>query len=615
MKKAFTIILALAAACLGLHAQRPYPSPYAGMSTSLAALYTAADITDVPTSYSKPVVGISMQQGHNYTNLKLAYAHGIELAGGIPYLIPVTDNTDELRQIVSHLDALILTGGEDIDPQYYGEKPDSLCGRPDQERDIFDLTLFKLAKDRAMPILGICRGLQLVNVAMGGTLYQDIPSQHPSDTKHMVGGGQTVIAHSISLQPGSEIASILGTSSVQVNSRHHQGIKTLGTELTATAWAPDSIIEAIEDPYCPILAVQFHPEDFAEARDGQISKIFSYITSKAATYRKAKDIHSRVLSVDTHCDAPLWIKNGYTLGKRGDNQVNLPKMYEGMLDGQFLAAFLSQGPRDEAGLQKAVADCNDLIQTIYDEVARYPEYCGLAMSEADLVRLKAEGKKAFFIGIENGYAIGKDLKNIERYKRLGVKYMTLCHSYDNDICHSSTHTEDSIHGLTPFGRKVVKEMNRVGMIVDISHTSMATFWDAIKLSKQPIIASHSGAKACTFHDRNLTDDQLRALAANGGVVQVCIFAPYVNTDRSKASILDVVRHIDHCVKVAGIDHVGIGSDFDGGGGVLGCAGVNDLLNLTCHLLELGYTEDQLQKIWGGNFFRVMNQVESAGKVK
>ncbi len=612
MKRTFVATVALCLACTLTHAQRR-STPYSDLSKPLATLYTEIDSTAVPSAYSKPVIGISMQQGNNYTNLKLAYAHSVELAGGVPYLIPVTTNTDELRQIISNIDALVLTGGEDIDAKYYGVADDTLSGRHDAERDVFDLTLMKLAKDRAMPVLGICRGLQLVNVAMGGTLYQDLPTQHPSDRRHMVGGGQTAIAHSVSIVQGSTVASVLGQSTMQVNSRHHQAIKDLAPELTVTAWSPDSIPEAVEDPYRPIMAVQFHPEDFANAGDPQMLKLFAYITNKAATYRKAKEIHSRILSVDTHCDAPLWMRNGYTLGRRMNNQVNIPKMEEGMLDAQFLAAFLSQKERDDASLQKAVENCNNLIQTIYDDVARYPDYCGIAITEDDLIRLKAEGKKAFFIGIENGYAIGKDIKNIERYKKMGVNYITLCHSYDNDICHSSTHTEDSIHGLTAFGRKVVKEMNRVGMMVDLSHASEATFWDVIKISKQPVIASHSGAKACTFHDRNLTDDQLRALAANGGVVQVCIFSSYVNKDRTKASIIDVVNHIDHCVKVAGIDHVGIGSDFDGGGGVIGCAGANDLLNLTCRLLELGYDEGQLRKIWGANFFRVMNQVRSAYK--
>ena len=169
-------------------------------------------------------------------------------------------------------------------------------------------------------------------------------------------------------------------------------------------------------------------------------------------------------------------------------------------------------------------------------------------------------------------------------------------------------TKDASKGLTAYGRKVVKEMNKLDMMIDISHASEATFWDVIKYSKDPIFASHSSVMALCNHDRNLTDDQLRALAKNGGVIQICIYGGYLNNDEKVASVDDVVKHIDHAVKVAGIDHVGIGSDFDGGGGVLGCKGDNDLINITVKLIEKGYSEEDIRKIWGGNFFRVMNQV-------
>lgn len=194
---------------------------------------------------------------------------------------------------------------------------------------------------------------------------------------------------------------------------------------------------------------------------------------------------------------------------------------------------------------------------------------------------------------------------------MGVNYITLCHSYDNDICHSSTHTEDATQGLTQFGREVVKEMNRLGIMIDISHASEGTFWDVIKYSAQPIIASHSSSKALCDHDRNLTDEQLRALAKNGGVAQLCLLDAYINKKPKAASICDAVKHLDHMIKVAGIDHVGIGTDFDGGGGLQGCNGDNDLINLTIKMIEKGYTEEDLRKIWGGNLLRVMKQVQEA----
>ena len=283
-------------------------------------------------------------------------------------------------------------------------------------------------------------------------------------------------------------------------------------------------------------------------------------------------------------------------------------MEEGYLDSQFLAAFIAQKERDEVSSQKAVEKCTKMIERIYQDAEKYKDYCGIVLTEEDARRLKAEGKKAFFIGIENGYAIGKDIKNVKKYKDMGVQYMTLSHSYDNDICNSSSNTADASKGLTAFGRKVVKEMNKVGMMIDVSHVSEGTFWDVLKLSKDPVFASHSSVRALCDHDRNLTDEQLRALAKNGGVVQICIYGGYLTKDEKSASVDDVVRHIDHAVKVAGIDHVGIGSDFDGGGGVLGCNGDNDLINITVKLIEKGYSEEDIRKIWGGNFFRVMNQV-------
>jgi len=380
--------------------------------------------------------------------------------------------------------------------------------------------------------------------------------------------------------------------------------------LKVVGWANDSVPEMIEAyPSRQIIGTQFHPEIFTANGDALMGKLFKFLIDKAETFQKAKDIHARILSVDTHTDTPLWFTRGaFSVGWRKSNQVSIQKMEEGKLDAQFLAAFLAQKERDEVSSQKAVERCTALIESIYKDVEKYKDYCGIALTEEDARRLKAEGKKAFFIGIENGYGIGKDIKNVKKYKDMGVQYMTLCHSYDNDICSSSTHTEDATKGLTAFGRKVVKEMNKLGMMIDISHASESTFWDVIKYSKDPIFASHSSVKALCNSDRNLTDDQLRALAKNGGVIQICIYGGYLNENEKAASVDDVIRHIDHAVKVAGIDHVGIGSDFDGGGGVLGCKGDNDMINITVKLIEKGYSEEDIRKIWGGNFFRVMNEV-------
>ena len=608
MKRRYLLLALLAMGTLGsVQAQRKRVSPYA---PKLEQLYTQADDAQRPAVGEKPLIGISLGYSDKKNSVNNTYINSILKNGGVPYLIPVTDDVEVLRQIVAQLDGIVFTGGEDFAPAYYGKEEHEKLGEVNVTRDTYDLTLLKLATDRNIPTLGICRGLQLINVGMGGTLYQDLPAEKPSDINHRQEEEGTVPTHSVSVVEGSVMHNIFGKQEIQVNTFHHQAIDKLAPGLKIVGWSNDSVPELIEAyPHRQILGTQFHPEIFTAAGDALMGKLFKFLVNKADTFKMAKDIHTRILSVDTHTDTPLWFTRGnFSVGMRKSNQVSIQKMEEGKLDAQFLAAFLAQKELDEASSQKAVEKCHKMIEGIYADVAKYKDECGIALTEEDARRLKAEDKKAFFIGIENGYAIGKDIKNVKKYKDMGVQYMTLSHSYDNDICNSSSNTADASKGLTAFGRKVVKEMNKVGMMIDVSHVSEGTFWDVIKLSKDPIFASHSSVRALCDHDRNLTDEQLRALAKNGGVIQICIYGGYLNKDAKTASVDDVVRHIDHAVKVAGIDHVGIGSDFDGGGGVLGCAGDNDMINITVKLIEKGYSEEDLRKIWGGNFFRVMNQV-------
>ena len=608
MKRRYLLLALLAMGTLGsMQAQRKRVSPYA---PKLEQLYIQTDDALHPAVGNKPLIGVSLGYNPTKNSVNNTYINSILMNGGVPYLIPVTDNVEVLRQIVAQLDGIVFTGGEDFEPAYFGEENHEKLGEVNVTRDTYDLTLFKLATDRNIPTLGICRGLQLINVAMGGTLYQDLPAEKPSDINHRQEEAGTVPTHSVSVVDGSVMHQILGEKEIQVNTFHHQAIEKLAPRLKIVGWSNDSVPELIEAyPHRHILGTQFHPEIFTAAGDALMGKLFKFLVNKADTFKMAKDIHARILSVDTHTDTPLWFTRGnFSVGMRKSNQVSIQKMEEGKLDAQFLAAFLAQKERDEVSSQKAVEKCHKMIEGIYADVAKYKDNCGIALTEEDALRLKAEGKKAFFIGIENGYAIGKDIKNVKKYKDMGVQYMTLSHSYDNDICNSSSNTADASKGLTPFGRKVVKEMNKVGMMIDVSHVSEGTFWDVMKLSKDPVFASHSSVRALCDHDRNLTDDQLRALAKNGGVIQICIYGGYLNENEKEASVDDVVRHIDHAVKVAGIDHVGIGSDFDGGGGVLGCKGDNDMINITVKLIEKGYSEEDIRKIWGGNFFRVMNQV-------
>ncbi|MDR1408102.1 MAG: gamma-glutamyl-gamma-aminobutyrate hydrolase family protein [Tannerella sp.] len=585
--------------------------------TELDRFKAKVDSCEVDMRVGRPLIGLSVGSNETSSALKTTYINAILKAGGAPVLIPVTTDGAVLRDIVAGLDGLVMTGGEDVNPQWYGENPHQQLGAVDPVRDEYDLKLVKFAADRNVPILGICRGEQLINVAFGGTLYQDIPSQRDGRTliKHVQKMPGEYASHKASVVDRSQLAAIIGAGEHGVNTFHHQAVKDVAPGFRPVAFSPDSVVEAIEAwPEYPILAVQWHPEAMVAGGDTTMLKLFRFLTDKANTFRHAKAIHGRILSVDTHTDTPFWFgRPGYSFADRERNRVNLPKMEEGKLDGVFLAAYIGQGERDDASLQKAVARVTEIIENIYREVETHGDLCAVARTADDFARIKKEGKKTVFIGIENGYGIGKDITNLAKYRAMGVLYMTLCHSYDNDICDTSTRTLKEWNGLSPFGEEVVREMNRLGMMVDLSHAGESTFWDVLKLTTVPVICSHSSARALCDHDRNLTDEQLRALAQNGGVAQVCLLDMYIHEARNKASIVHAVEHIDHMVKVAGIDHVGIGSDFDGGGGILGCQADNDLIQITVKLLEKGYSEEDLARIWGGNFLRVMTAVQAAGE--
>ena len=344
------------------------------------------------------------------------------------------------------------------------------------------------------------------------------------------------------------------------------------------------------------------PEGFSSIED---------LVKKARLFHKAKVLMGEILSIDTHCDLPEIFSAGASVGRRSTTQCSVPKMTEGHLDSQVLISFLWQGPTDGNSLNKAAEKNFRQIEEIKADIAKYPLICGLASNPEEAIDLKKQGKKSFFIGIENGYGIGNDLGNIKKARDLGVIYITLCHFRDNHICNtSSKHGGNPSNGLTEFGKKVVEEMNRQGLMIDLSHPSPGTFWDCIKYSKAPIICSHSGAKAIYGHDRGLDDRQLKALAENGGVIQVYSVPEFLTRNQYSSSIDDMMAHFNHCVEVAGPEHVGIGSDFDGGGGVLGCNGDNDLINLTVKMLEHGYSPSQIEGFWGGNFMRVMKEVQS-----
>lgn len=377
--------------------------------------------------------------------------------------------------------------------------------------------------------------------------------------------------------------------------------------------------------------------------------------------RKAARIHERVLTIDTHVDTPLRIVGeGVDLGQRSDsrqggNKLDFIRMAEGGLDVAWFAVYVGQGERAPKGNNRARARVMDLIQSVYQSVEKYPDLAALAFAEKDAYQIRKAGKRAIYLGIENGYAIGNDLSNIQSFYNLGVRYITLCHVKNNDICDSSNDSTEH-NGLSQFGRLVVAEMNRIGMIVDVAHISDKAFYDVLELSTAPIMASHSCTRAIRKHERNLDDAMLRALVDNGGVIQMNILSYYVNNipqdperdalktaldakwddydnlpaEQQKladaeyrqfkldhpqilATVSDAVDHIDHIVKIAGIDHVGIGTDFDGGGGLADCYDVSEIGNITLELVRRGYSEAAIAKIWGGNLQRVFRAVEQASE--
>jgi membrane dipeptidase len=402
--------------------------------------------------------------------------------------------------------------------------------------------------------------------------------------------------------------------------------------------------------------------------------------SDAALLASAKAIHARVLSIDTHVDiSPANFTAGapnYTQ-RLPRTQVDLVKMEEGGLGAAFLIVYVGQAPTlDSASFARANASAVekfDAIHRLTEELA--PARAEIAYTAADARRIHAAGKRVIFIGVENGFPLGSDLTNVKRFYDRGGRYLSLAHNGHSQLSDSNTGERDGVwlhNGLSPLGRQVIAEMNRLGMMIDVSHPSKASMLQTVALSKAPIIASHSGVRALCNHSRNMDDEQLDALKKNGGVIQLVAFNSYTKCNPAKdaeraaaidalrkeygitatgraevtaaiqalpnerrneflakqeeitarrypadppATVKDFVDHIDYVVKRIGIDHAGISSDFDGGGGVDGWRSASESLNVTVELVRRGYSAEQIAKIWGGNLLRVLERVEAVSKAK
>lgn len=534
-------------------------------------------------------------------------------------MIPPVAEPRVIVDTLDRIDALVFTGGGDHNPLWYGEEPSPRLHHINKERDEAELVMARLAYQRQIPILGICRGIQTLAIALGGKVAQDIQVS----VKHDQDADRSEPTHTVQLMDGSVLRDLYQRENIFVNSFHHQAVSDPGSCFRVAAKALDGTIEAMESQDGKsIMGVQWHPEWLGE--DGQ--RLFRWLVERAREFAQAKELHRQVLTLDSHCDTPMFFPQGIHFERRDTRVlVDLHKMTEGKLDAVTMAAYLPQPKAGERfadkvdyrkinGGEKYVDGISPkaYADLIFDEIERvtssYPDHVSIARTPAELYANKRRGRKSVMLGIENGLALEGNLSNIAHFARRGIVYITLCHNGDNDIC-DSARGEKTHRGLSDFGARVVKEMNRQGVMVDLSHASEESFYDAIRMSDLPIVCSHSNCKSLCDVPRNLSDEQLRALAKSGGVAQTTLYHGFLRQD-GMATIEDAVGHLEHAIQVMGIEHVGLGTDFDGDGGVSGFADASEAINFTVRLLRKRYSERDIALIWGGNWLRVMEQVQN-----
>lgn len=595
-----------------------------------------------PENHRCPVIGITTNSGGEDFSLRQRYCEQVVKAGGIPMLLtPISDGKESLNIMAQQLDmvdAIIFTGGGDHNPLWMDEQPIPQLHGINPQRDRHELPLCRLAYNRNIPMLGICRGMQTIAVALDGHVRQDIGEAPPQPSpkgkgtfiKHDQDAPKSEVTHAVSVVTDSTLYNIYSANfSLLVNSFHHQAVDDCGERFRAVAYAPDGVIEAMESTeHRPIMGVQWHPEQMGEAG----LPLFEWLVREADVFRSAKEMHRKMITIDSHCDTPMFFHIGH--GDSNEQPVNflsrdprilydLHKMDEGHIDAVQMVCYLPQPKIGEKFSDKVKApgdmpvesltplSYTDYIFDCIEDICNRSQMtggagCAIARTPADIARDKRDGRHSIVLGIENGLALEHDIRNIQHFKQRGITYITLCHNGDNDICDSARGC-NTHGGVSSFGRKVIAEMNRLGIMVDMSHAAETSFYQALELSTAPIVCSHSNCRALCDHPRNLTDDQMRALAQKGGVMQLTLYGGFLRKD-GEASIDDFLNHLEHAISIMGIDHVGIGTDFDGDGGVNGLRNASELINITQHLIRRRYSAQDIQKIWGRNWLRVMASV-------
>lgn len=581
-----------------------------------------------PEATRQPVIGLTGNFADGDARLCEQYYMSVVRAGGTPVIIPPVADKDVIINTLDKIDGLVLTGGGDINPLWAGEEPSPRLHGINHMRDKAELLTVRLAYNRQIPMLGICRGIQTLVTALDGEVDQDIAESFAaahgagraaaaaghSLIKHSQDADRSEPTHTVRISRESVLYSLYKTETLAVNSIHHQAVRASGRRFSVSAKASDGVIEAIESSeFKPFIGVQWHPEWLGES--GQV--LFRWLVDRAREFYTAKDLHRRMLTLDTHCDTPMFFPQGIHFDQRDPRiLVDMHKMAEGHQDAVIMAAYLPQPKLGETFSSKVAFKVDGPLQyadLIFDKIEEIVNannrYLSIARTPSDLYEDKRKGRRSIMLGIENGLALNHDISNVRYFARRGVVYITLCHNGDNDICDSARGC-NTHGGVSRFGEQVIKEMNRCGIMVDLSHAGEKSFYDALSISSKPIVCSHSNCKALCDVPRNLTDDQLRALAKHGGVAHITLYHGFLRNDSQEATVMDAIAHLEHAISVMGIEHVGLGTDFDGDGGIRGLADSSELINFTLHLLRRRYSERDIARIWGGNWLRVMAQVQS-----